>query len=679
MKLSYHWLKELADLGGTSPEELAHRLTFHTVGVESVTRRGDELDGVVTARVTRVRPHPGADRLRLCTVDAGQGADPIEVVCGAPNVAEGQTVLFAPEGVVLPNGLKLTRRAIRGVESAGMICAEDELGLGEDHAGIVVLEEGTALGVPAADALAVRDAVLEIENPDLTHRPDLWGHVGFAREAAALLGAAFEPPGAPRADAAFEAARGEGFPVGIEDEEGCRRYVAVVLEGVQNGPSPRWLRSRLEALGVRSLGLLVDLTNLVMLEQGQPIHAFDIRDLAGGRIVVRRATDGEPMTTLDGVERRLTAEDLVIADGSRPVALAGVMGGENSEVRPDTTTLLLESANFDPVRVRRSAQRHKLRTEASTRFEKHLDPERALAAARRFTELVLDLCPGARVVRRVTDVFPRPPVPRVVDLPYVMVGRRLGMKISDAEIRQNLLALGFEVEEEEDVLHVRVPSWRATKDVECDADLVEEVGRIRGYATVPSTPPVGALTPTRPSPLRRLSRRVAVRLSDDLGLNEVMSYAYYGPRDVERLGMSREPHVELANPLTEDQDRMAKTTAAALLAVAAANATREPRGRVWEESRLVLVPEADALPAEIRVVGLLAWDAELAEDPEGTLVRDLLEDVKRTLEAVPVDAVRVREARGDALAVGLPAPVWLHPGRAAVVEGGGTSWPSPAR
>ncbi|MFV1959486.1 MAG: YtpR family tRNA-binding protein, partial [Planctomycetota bacterium] len=331
MRLSCAWLDELVGLGGRSPEQIAHALTFHTAAVEAIEERGSALAGVVTARVVGVRPHPGADRLRLCRVDRGPGETP-EVVCGAPNVAEGQIVCFAREGLKLPNGQVLARRKIRGVESAGMICAEDELGLGEGHEGIIVLDRDTPVGVEVAEVLGARDTVLVVDNPSITHRPDLWGHVGFAREVGALLEEPFTPPRAPRADAAFAEAMGEPFPVEIEDPAACRRYVGGVLEGVTNGPSPWWLRCRLEALGMRSLGLLVDLSNLVMLEQGEPVHAFDVRDLTGGRIVVRRARPGETMRTLDGEERVLEPQDLVIADGERPVALAGVMGGENSEV-----------------------------------------------------------------------------------------------------------------------------------------------------------------------------------------------------------------------------------------------------------------------------------------------------------------------------------------------------------
>ena len=567
--------------------------------------------------------------------------------------------------------MKLKKAKIRGVESIGMICAEDELGLGEDHDGIIVLPDDTPIGAPVADVLGARDEVFEVDNPAITHRPDLWGHVGFARELGALLGERFTPPTAEAADEAFAQAAGDPFPVAIEDQDGCRRYVGVVIENVTNGTSPWWLRTRLEALGVRSIYLLVDLTNLVMLEQGQPIHAFDLRDVKGGRIVVRRARPGETMTTLDGETRTFVEDDLLIADEERAVAVAGIMGGENSEVREDTRTLLLEAANFDPVRVRLTAARLGLRTEASSRFEKGLDPEAAWHAARRFTQLVLEHCPEARVARPVADAYPRPYPAVRIEMPYDLVSRRLGLRISDGEVRANLMDLGFEVHEERDVLQVDVPSWRATKDVECAEDLVEEAGRLHGYEHVPATPPVGRLTPTLPPPMRRLERRLGDVLSLDLGYAETKTYAFYGPTDAQRVGLGDVEHLEVSSPITQEQDRMLLTTLPGLLRQAAGNVVREPGGRIWVANRLTIPREGDeGLPTEVPVLGLLVWNRDGRDDPDGLLFRDLLADVRGALAGAPVGDVGVRDGQGEPLHERLPSPVWQHPGRRAVFTSG---------
>ncbi len=482
MKLSYRWLGELVDLSETPPAALKQRLTFHTAEVEDTEVLGEGLEAVVTGRVTGVRPHPDADKLRLCTVEAG--GDAIEVVCGAPNVAEGQIIAYAPEGATLPGGegeapITLEAREIRGVLSRGMICSERELGLGESHDGILVLAAETEVGVPITDVLPLTDTIYDIDNVCITHRPDLWGHIGWAREAAALVKQRASLP--PVADLASLPQEGAPFPVAIDDPSGCRRYVGIVIENLTNGPSPLWLSRRLESLDVRSIDLLVDLTNLVLLEQGQPLHAFDLRDVRGGEIRVRTALPGESLTTLDGEKRTLAPDDLVIADAEGAVALAGVMGAENSEVRADTTAILLESATFDPVRIRRTATRLGIRTEASARFEKNLDPELALQAALRFTQLCLDHVPGARVSRPVADCHPRPVEPIEILLPYSLVRRRLGLRIADTRVRSILGSLGFGAVEEGSKIRVRVPSWRATKDIERAEDLVEEVGRIEGY------------------------------------------------------------------------------------------------------------------------------------------------------------------------------------------------------
>ncbi|MDJ0973407.1 MAG: phenylalanine--tRNA ligase subunit beta, partial [Planctomycetota bacterium] len=346
MILSYRWLTELVDLGDRTPDEVAEIITFHIAEVEEVEHVGAELADVVVGHVTSVEPHPDADRLRVCTVDAGP-VGTHTVVCGAPNVAAGQRICFAPVGTTVqgPDGpIVLERRAIRGVESAGMICAEDELGLGEDHSGILVLPEDAPVGEPIGEALRLTDTLIDIGNTAITHRPDLWGHVGFARDLGAVLRAEVRYPDAGAAESALEAAEGEPYDVTIEDEEGCRRYLGLALDGVTNGQAPLWMRRRLELCGVRSIDLLVDLTNYVLLEQGQPLHAFDLRHVRGDKIVVRRGRDGEVLRSLDGVERPVGPEDVVIADAERPVALAGVMGGEDSGMVGDTTALLLEAA-----------------------------------------------------------------------------------------------------------------------------------------------------------------------------------------------------------------------------------------------------------------------------------------------------------------------------------------------
>lgn len=688
MKVSTAWLGTMVDLEGLTGDQIAESMSLHMAEVEEVIHVGQELDGVVTGRVDAVRPHPEADRLRLCTVDFG-AAEALEVVCGAPNVAEGQIICYAPVGTTIPGpdgkGLKLKKAKIRGIVSLGMICAEDELGLGDDHDGILVLPPETPVGQPVADVLDLRDTIIDIENKAITHRPDLWGHVGIARDLAAILRRTFTAPEVESARAAWDEAEGEPWPVTIADPEDCRRYIGVVIDGVVNGKAPLWMRRRLENLGVRSIDLLVDLTNYVLLEQGQPLHAFDTAKLTG-TITVRRAAAGEQIACLDDVERTLLDEDLVIADDAHVVAMAGVMGSAGSGMAPDTGTLLLESATFDPARVRRTALRYALRTEASSRFEKTLDPDRAELGALRYTELVLEMVAGARVARKPADVYPAPIPARTIELAYQTVRRSLGVRYSDASVRSTLSALGFAVREVGHHLEVDVPSWRNTKDIEGPEDLVEEVGRVLGYDRVPILAPVVQSRPVRPTATRRLARRTAAILSLELGYAEARRYSFCGPADLEALGIAAVPHLTIANPASETADRLIRTTAAQLLRALADNLHREASASLWEANRLTAPATGTGLPDEQPVVGLVRGRRDDQDASPGATFLSLVADLRALVERLGLARYDVRDGDRAAVVSAGVEPVWLHPGRQAVVASGehviavvGEIAPRPAR
>ncbi len=671
MKLSYRWLQELVVLDGIAAAEVAHALTFHTSEIEDTISLGDTIDEVVTARVKSVAPHPDADRLRICQVELADGAVK-EVVCGAPNVAADQVICYAPLGITLPGSgegpIKLKPRKIRGVLSDGMICAEDELGLGDDHDGIVVLPSDTPLGVPVADALGVRDTVLEIDNIAITHRPDLWGHVGFAREVAALTRRDFREPSVPKqSELDAEAKSQDAYPVTVDDGKDCRRYVAIELAGLANGPSPSHLKRRLAVVGVRSIDLLVDLTNYVLLEQGQPVHAFDTRTIEGDAIRVRRAAKGESMVTLDGEKRALTPNDLVIADTKKPIAIAGVMGSEGSGIQADTTSLVLESATFDPTLVRKTAARLGLRTDASSRFEKSLDPEGAMRTALRFVALAKEYCPSAHVTRVITDVYPNPYPSIEIDVPYSLVRRRLGVRVGDSAARRRLKSVGFGVGDAGDSMHIKVPSWRATKDVHIAEDIVEEVGRLGGYDKLEEIAPIAPMVPHHPPPDRRTERLLTPILTLDRGYAETNHYAFYGSDDVKALGIEDSLHVVMTNPRSDQQDRLIQTTAAGLLRSVARNASREREIRIAERARL-FAPRAGALPHEVKVLGAVNWRGDAEQDPKGRVFRSLLADLHAVLYRACVGTTSVAEHNGESLVVGLPAYPWLHPGRRAVVR-----------
>ena len=578
MRVSLSWIKRILgrqDLG-VSVADLQARLTLHLAEFEAdVERSGPNLDGVVVGRVLTCVQHPGADRLRCTTVDIG-GPAPVPVVCGAPNVAVGQTVAVATIGAKLsmtdkegkPAIITIKASKLRGEPSEGMICAEDELGLGGAHDGIMVLKDGLKPGLPLADALGIGDTVLLIENHAITHRPDLWGQWGWAREVAAILG--LPPPAVP--DTSWQTLDSD-WSVDLQSA-GCTAYCGAVVDGVTNTPSPTWMQDLLNGMGVRPLGLLVDLTNYVMLELGEPMHAFDRREIAGQRLIVRDAGEGEDFTTLDGKQHRLNAADMVIADGGRALALAGIMGGQGSMVRADTRTIVLEAATFLPARIRRTRQRVGTATDSSARFEKGLYPELAPAAITRAIQLLRELCPGATVTQRFSSGALSAPA-RQVTLPAGDLTRLTSLTLSRAEQGDLLGRLGFSVDGDQ----VTIPWWRR-KDVGSAADLVEEIARLHGYHHVlPQTPRLPAAAPAV-NVLRQAEHR-ARRVLSASGWDEVATYAFTSEAWAQALGWD-EGLIRLAHPLSSEQTVMRQSLAPTLLEALARNLKHRDSVAIYE-------------------------------------------------------------------------------------------------
>jgi phenylalanyl-tRNA synthetase beta chain len=493
MDVSYRWLKALAPSIQGTVREVADRLAMLGAPVDEVVDLGAGLADVVIARVDQVRPHPDADWLRICTVTAGKG-EPLQVVCGAPNVEAGRFYPFAPVGASLPGGVEIKQAKLRGEVSEGMLCSARELGLGRDHAGLMTLGGSFTPGTRFREALGLDDWRLVV---DVTpNRGELLSHVGIARELApdGVDDIELPPfPGAPKLTLPCRSARREGecghIHVEIEDPDGCPRYMGAIVRGMKVGPSPEWLATRLRAVGQRPINNVVDATNYVLQELGQPLHAFDLSKLQGGEVRIRRAAAGERLRTLDGVDRELVATDLVIADEVRPVGLAGVMGGENSEVGDATTDLFLECALFEPGTVRKTARRLGLSTDASYRFERGVDPEGQPEALQRAVELILAVAGGS--VSAAIDVDPKPFDRLVVAVRPERVGRVLGTPVEFAEMKRLLEPLGFEVRKSQPV-RVTVPGYRS--DVRTEIDVIEEIARRRGYGSFPDT-----LLPFRPS------------------------------------------------------------------------------------------------------------------------------------------------------------------------------------
>ncbi len=591
MKIPLSWLREYVDID-LPPEELAHRLTMAGTEVGSIDVVGDSWDNVFVGYVTSVDPHPNADRLRLATVSLD--GEEMTVVCGAPNIAAWQKVPFAKVGARLIDsrtGEQETLKAarIRGVESAGMVCSELELALGDNHDGIVVLPDDAPVGKPLQEYLG--DVVFDLEVTP--NRPDCLSVLGVAREVAALTGASIKEPDLSYLE---EGEPVEGLvQVDIVDPSLCPRYTASVVQGIQVGPSPQWMQDRLTRAGQRPINNVVDVTNYVMLEYGQPLHAFNYDTIAEARIIVRPAREQEAFVTLDEADHTLRPPMLVIADARRSVALAGIMGGLNTEMTDDTTTVLLESANFDPINTRRTSQALRLRSESSSRFDKGLQPELAEIALRRATQLVLQLA-GGRVCKGIRDAYPQPAERPTMRFTLARLKKVLGIELMSARVQDILTSLGFTVVvESDDALQVTIPYWRS--DITQEDDLVEEVARIVGYDELPiamlSTP-----VPHRfPQPERETRERVRDIMAE-CGMQETISYPLTSEAALERV----QPDVEslrtlkLANPMSGELEHLRPTLRSSILSTLAANQRHSRDGiRLFELGRVYIPRPSDML------------------------------------------------------------------------------------
>lgn len=601
MRVSYKWLQDYVDVPWTV-DELAEKLTMVGLMVERMEKLAEGIDDIVVAQVTAVEPHPEAEQLVVATVT--DGAEQYVVVTGASNVAEGLKVPLAKPGVTLPGGQRIETATLRGVRSEGMLCSEAELGVGDDADGLWELPDDVTVGRPIAEQLGLDDTVLHLEV--YPNRPDCLSVIGVAREIAAMTGQRVRLPEAELRES--ERAAEDTVRVRIDDADLCPRYSARIVERVSVGPSPAWLQQRLRVAGMRPINNIVDVTNFVMWEWGQPLHAFDFDRITGDEIIVRRATDGEVVVTLDGQQRKLTKDALVIADGEDAVAVAGVMGAANSEVSEHTTTLLLESAAFHPTSVRRTAQRFGLRTEASHRFEKGLDPNLVALASARAAHLMQRVA-GGDVLRGSTDVYPRPVSPWTVPCRPERVRSLLGVEIDDDAMVRHLEALELTVQRRDGALAVTIPTFRP--DLRQEVDLIEEIARLYGYDNVPARLPGGVFDVAhQAAPLPMLDR---VRKSlVGAGLLETMTYSFVDGNSGDKLGWasddSRRRMIELRNPLKDDLAVMRTSLLAGLLETAAYNRTRRNTSvHVFEIGAVFLaeqLPLTD-LPREARRIGLL--------------------------------------------------------------------------
>jgi phenylalanyl-tRNA synthetase beta chain len=603
MRVPLEWLHEYVAPDLDTPG-LAERLAMTGTEVERIERHGvAALENFVIGRVLEADQHPNADRLRVCIVDIGDDA-PSQIVCGAPNVAAGQTVAVAKPGAVMPDGTTLGKAKLRGIESNGMILAEDEVAIGTEHDGIMVLaRDGLEPGTPLKDVLPIATDVLVLEITP--NRPDCLAIYGVAREVHAATGAPLAP--APWRDDPGQPGEVAGAKVIVECPDLCPRFTARVFEGVKIGPSPLWLKARLMAAGQRPISNVVDITNYVMLLTGQPLHAFDLDRVEGATLTVRRAHDGEQIETLDGQTRTLDSDMVLIEDTAGPTSIAGVMGGARSEVGADTTRVLMEAANWDGANIHLTSLKLGLRSEASGRFEKGIQPEQAMDAQAVSTRLMLELT-GAALVPGTIDVGGEGPPPKTIRLREARVESLLGAPISRARCAEILTALEFTTAEAEDGLDVTVPAFRRG-DVTREADLIEEVARLDGLDKLPVTLPSRHGASGRLTARQRLRRSATDALAAQ-GLNEIVGWSFTHPDLADRLrldpGHPLRGTVALANPLSTDLSALRTTLLGSLLDVARHNRARGVGNvRVFEAGAVYLPTEPGELPREPYHVGAL--------------------------------------------------------------------------
>lgn len=663
MFVSYRWLQDYVDLTGISAEELAEKITRSGIEVEGVEDLGEGISGVVIGHVVDREQHPNADKLNKCLVDLGEG-EPVQIICGAPNVAEGQKVAVAKVGAVLPGNFKIKKAKLRGEESNGMICSLQELGVEgklvakEYQEGIFVFPNDVEPGADALELLNLNDKVLEL---GLTpNRSDALSMLGVAHEVAAILGREVKYP-----EVALETNNEKAsnyISVKVDAKEDNPLYVARVVKNVKIAPSPLWMQTRLMAAGIRPHNNVVDITNYILLEYGQPLHAFDYDRLGSKEILVRRAKNSEKIVTLDDAERTLTEEHLVITNGTEPIALAGVMGGANSEVQNDTTTVLIESAYFKGFTVRTASKDHGLRSEASARFEKGIDPNRTRLAADRAASLMA-LYAGGEVVDGTVEVDTMTIEPAVVSISLKRINGVLGTELTGEQVKDIFVRLQFDVKEEEGSFVVTVPTRRG--DITIEEDLVEEVARLYGYDHLPTTLPVSESTPGRLTPYQEKRRKVR-RFLEGVGLLQAITYSLTSEEKSAQFALEQSEAIRLAMPMSEERSTLRLSLIPHLLeAVKHNNARQIDSVALYEIGSVFLAKSQGELPQEKErlsgaVTGLWhthGWQGE-KKAVDFYVVKGIVEGVFNLLGVT--DQIEYKLANKEGMHPGRTAEVFLN-------------------
>lgn len=597
MLLSINWIRDFVDLSGLDIDEVIHKFSLSTAEVENeIFRKGSDISGIVVAEIKSVENHPDSKKLHLLKVDAGEG-ELVDVVCGAPNVRTGMKTAFAKLGAHI-GGIEITPRDLAGYTSCGMCCSEKELGISDDHSGIMEITDDIPNGTDLKKVYEIDDIIFEVDNKSLTNRPDLWGHYGIAREFATLTGRELKP--IETADLSVY----DNLPkvdIKIEDPL-CKRYTGIQFENITRKTSPVNMRIRLFYCGMRAINYLADLTNYIMLEMGQPMHAFDSRKVE--KIRIKRFDNPFDFTTLDNVKRHIDENTLMICNGDIPVAIAGIMGGLDSEIVDDTTSLTLESANFDAVSIRKSSSRLAHRTDASMRYEKSLDPEMTSVASARFVKLLSDFDSGVKVTSALTDEYASHFDKITLSFDKAFVDKYTGIEISNDTIVKTLTSLGFGVKLDGNSFTVDVPSWRATKDVTLKADIIEEITRIYGYDNFDVNTACAPLYPVRITEEKNVEEQIKDILVKRFSLHEVHSYVWAYYDEYKKLGIEIEDNIKLLNATNPNIETIRRSMIPTQLCQIKSNSSYDTDFGIFEIGRICDGVDENNMCREYKKLGI---------------------------------------------------------------------------
>lgn len=607
MYISINWIKDFVDLEDVDIDNLINRFTLSTAEVEGVIKYGDNTNGVLVGLVEEIKAHPKSEKLKIVKVNIGDKN--IQSLCGAPNVEVGQLIPFAPIGSMV-NGVEVKQTVIADEKSEGVCLSEKELGISDDHSGLMILNDIVTkedIGKDIKEIMDIQDVIFEIDNKSLTHRPDLWGHYGIAREIAAILN---KPLKALEVEQLEQYNNLPKLKVDIQDSEKCYRYSAIGIENISKNISNINMRIRLFYCGTRAINLLADITNYIMLELGQPMHAFDKRYVDNVNV---KTVESQNFKTLDGIERQLMQDTLMICTNDKPVAIAGIMGGEDTEIKEDTTSLFLESATFNPVTTRKTAIKLGLRTEASARYEKTLDPEMTITAIARYIYLLKLVDSDIQVVSSITDEYIKKYEKVEIEITKQYINRLIGVDLLVDDIQKILESLGFGVQRNEDTLKVSVPSYRATKDIGIKADLVEEVARIYGYDNIKPQTTVDATKIIKPDESQVVDNRIKDILSQKYNMSEIHSYVWYDKKGNKELKIETEDNIKIINSLNADNNILRHSMIPTLLNTLNKNIKEFGEVNIFEIGKTFDYPVKDKDCIETKTLGIVLASKKLTE------------------------------------------------------------------